>query len=135
MPTSIDRKAVGDILRRYDILPPANGSKRRHDPGGQRADIGGYVRADGQKMLALTVGNISESRPCPFHDGESENMVRRFFTRDGFPRHPPFEEMLERLVSRAARMYSKEPLDAFMLEGIELEGDHYRIRDAHMVHS
>ena len=134
MPTHLDTVAAEQILRRYDILPPATehgGSRKLH--GGHEAAIGGHLRDDGQKMVTLTVGNISEARPCPFKNGESREIVERFFDLHRLPRHNAFELMLEHLIDRAANMYAQEPLDAFLFQKIRLHDSGYQIGSVDMV--
>lgn len=134
MSTSIDVAAAQAILRRYDILPSEEAAVT---PSGStyEANVGGHRRDDGQKILTVTVGNISESRPCPFRNAESRDIVRRLCARRVLPRRPEFESMLEQLVARASAMFAKEPLDGFILEHVRLDNNHYTVGDVHMVGS
>lgn len=134
MPTPID-DVVGDaVLLRHDIQPPSHqGRGAREIEGGYRVVIGGHRRDDGQKMLTLTMENLSESRPCPFSDGEVKEIVQRFYDLKLLPKRNALRHMLEHLVAKAAEMYAEEPLESFLFETVRLHESEYRIGSVHMV--
>lgn len=134
MPTSIDTPAARRILRRYEIEPSEEAAVKPSRLT-YEANVGGHRRDDGQKILTVTVGNVSESRLCPFRDGESHDIVRRLCARHVLPRQPEFESMLADLVARASAMFAEEALDGFILEHVRLNNGHYTIGDVHMVRS
>lgn len=132
MPTPIDSRAAQAILRRYDILPSEEAAVKPSATT-YKANVGGHRGDDGQKILTVTVGNVSESRLCPFRDGESHDIVRRLCARHVLPKRPELESMLAQLVERASTMFAKEHLDGFVLEQVRLDNGHYTIGAVHMV--
>jgi hypothetical protein len=122
-----------ELLRRYEIAPPSKAGNSRVFSGGCEVSLGGHKRADGRKMLTLTIGKVSESRLCPFGAGESRAIVRRFCGQHGLRGRPAMERALERLIAKAARMYAGEPIEAFALEKIRLHGGRYDIGSVCMV--
>jgi hypothetical protein len=135
MPKSIKCPAVDELLRRYGITPPGGTPALQRLQNRCIADLGGHRRDDGRKMVTVTVGNISESRPCPFADGESRRIVRRLCNRHLIPRHDDCEKRLEELLDRAAEMFANEQLDSFVFEGVVFQDGAYRIGSVHMVRS
>ena len=134
MPSLVNATEARGLLRRYHIMPPATKADgARPLEGGHEATIGGHLRDDGQKMVTLTVGNISESRPCPVIAQDVHEVVQRFVDEKLIPKREALERMVEHLFFRAAEMFGEEPLSAFLLEKIQLHGSDYRIGSVHMV--
>src|SRR5579872_2223657 len=134
MPTAIQPEVAQELFRRYKIVPPSTpkgGARALH--GGVIAALGGHKRPDGKKLLTLTINHVAESRICPLKDGESSEIVRRFCDQHLIPKHPALEKMLEHLVCRAAKMYSEDGLDSFVLDDIRLHESGYRIGAAHLL--
>ncbi|GEM_PF-3830601 len=133
MPNSIKGPAADELLRRYGITPPVGTLGVQRLRNRCIADLGGHRRDDGQKMVTVTVGNISESRPCPFADGESRRIVHRLCNRYLIPKHDDCEKRLEELLDRAAEMFANERLDSFVFEDVLFEDGVYRIGSVHLV--
>lgn len=128
MATAITPEAADELLRRYEITPPSSEhGGARPLKGGYEISLGGHRREDGQKMLTLTIGNISESRPCPFMDGESQQVVRRFCEQHSLPRRPALEHMLAHLVARASKLYALDSIDSFVFDAVHIHESGYRI--------
>jgi hypothetical protein len=128
MATQIEPQVAEELFRRYKIVAP--GGRPLH--GGVVAALGGHKRADGRKLLTLTIENVAESRICPFENGEGSEIVRRFSDQHLIPRHPALEKMLEHLVCRAAKMYSGDVLDSFVFDDVHLHESGYFIGSAQL---
>lgn len=134
MATPISPEATHELLRRHEIIPPStDGHGARHLEGGYEISLGGHRREDGQKMLTLTIGKVSESRPCPFGEGEAHDVIRRFSELHAIPRKPALAHMLEHLVARAAKLYELDAIDSFVLDKVHLHESGYRIGSAHVL--
>ena len=98
--------------------------------GGYLIALGGHKREDGSKMVTLTVGNVSESRPCPFEKNDGADMVRRFTEQHMLPGNPAIDKMLEHLVTHAAEMYGQDEIESFVFNPIHVHESDYRIDSA-----
>ena len=134
MASPITPEATEELLRRHKITPPSNkhGEAGRLE-GGYEIAIGGHRREDGRKMVTVTIGNISESRPCPFQDGEARDIVRRFCDQHNLPKRPALDRMLEHLLNRADQLYASDRIESFALEKIQLHSSGYRIGSAQIL--
>ena len=130
MATPIPDKTVDEILRAFGIAPPDDAA---HYPGsGVRASLGGHKREDGQKVITLTIVNVSESRVCPLANGQAKSMVARFCTNGLLPHKPALESMVEHLLQKAAALYDGDPIESFVLEDLRLHEGGYRIGSVKM---
>lgn len=128
MPAHLDAAAMEGVLRRYDILPPAqDGKSVRALEGDHTIVLGGYMRDDGQKMITLTAGNVSESRPCPVDAYEAQRVVEHLWERRQLPRNTAMRRMLQHLLTSASAMYVHEPIEAFLFDAIRVGQGDYQI--------
>lgn len=131
MATQMESEAVAELLRRYGITPPsANGSRARPLQGGVVASLGGHHRYDGAKLITFRIGNVSDSKFCPFEIEEAADIVRRFQDQHLLPKHAALAHMVENLVELASKMYAYECIESFVLDEIHLHESDYRIGDA-----
>jgi hypothetical protein len=131
MATQMEAEAVAELLRRYSIIPPSSdGSGARPMHGGHVASLGGHCRNDGAKMITFRIGNVSDSRFCPFEKDEAADTVRRFQDQHLLPRHAAMARMTENLIELAAKMYAYECIDSFVFDDVRLHESDYRIGDA-----
>ena len=131
MATQMESEAVAELLRRYSITPPnseRSGARSLH--GGHVAALGGHRRHDDAKMITFRIGNVSDSKFCPFESDEAADIVRRFQDQHLLPRHEAMARMIENFIELAAKMYAYECIDSFVLDDILLHESDYRIGDA-----
>ena len=129
MPLSSENAAA--LLRRYEIEPFA-GDARSWRYGSVELALGGHRRADGQKMLTLTIGNVAQSRTCPFREGDAADMVTRFRERQMLPSDASTEQAVTKLITSASRLYAGEAIESFVLQPVYIEDGNYRIESVRM---
>ena len=133
MASQMAPEAAAELLRRYSIIPPhSDGAGARALEGGHTVSLGGHRRSDGAKLITLTLGNVSESRFCPFEGSEAADIVRRFQEQHLIPKDTAFTRMLEHLVELAAKLYAYEQIESFVFDAVKLHESDYRIGDAHI---
>ncbi|HTX02205.1 MAG TPA: hypothetical protein VMD07_00890 [Candidatus Acidoferrales bacterium] len=133
MATQLEPEAAGELLRRYSIIPPhSDHAGARALQGGYTVSLGGHKRPEGTKLITLTLGGVSESRYCPFEDGEAAEIVGRFVDQQLLPKHVAFNRMLEHLIELSAKMYAYEQIESFVFDDVQLHESDYRIGDAHI---
>ncbi len=131
MATQMESGAVAELLRRYSIIPPsADGSGARPLQGGVVASLGGHHRHDEAKLITFRIGNVSDSKFCPFENDEAADIIRRFQDQHLLPRHEATARMIENLIELAAKMYAYECIDSFVFDSIHLHESDYSIGDA-----
>lgn len=131
MATQMEFASVEELLRRYRISSPiSNGAGARPLHGGYTASLGGHKRPDGTKLITFGVGNVSDSRFCPFESDEAAHIVRRLQEQHLLPKHTAMARMIENLIELTAKMYAYEQIDSFVFDDIHLHESDYSIGDA-----